>query len=126
MLQGTMPVAVCTGFDANGDCTNQTTQITNIDPTAQAYITDIYSKIPALTNTVDNTLTWVGRNVFNYREENVRIDHNFGPKLSVFGRFLDDSIPTQEPGGYSPDWEFRESPIRQPIRLAATSRCMAR
>ena len=99
MLQGTMPVAVCTGFDANGDCTNQTTQITNIDPTAQAYITDIYSKIPALTNTVDNTLTWVGRNVFNYREENVRIDHNFGPKLSVFGRFLDDSIPTQEPGG---------------------------
>jgi hypothetical protein len=57
MLQGTMPVAVCTAFDANGDCTNQTTQITNIDPTAQAYITDIYSKIPALTNTVDNTLT---------------------------------------------------------------------
>jgi len=99
MLQGTMPVAVCTAFDANGDCTNQTTQITNIDPTAQAYITDIYSKIPALTNTVDNTLTWVGRNVFNYREENVRIDHNVGSKLNVFGRFLDDSIPTQEPGG---------------------------
>lgn len=99
MLQGTMPVAVCSAFDANGDCTNQTTQITNIDPTAQAYITDIYSKIPALTNTVDNTLTWVGRNVFNYREENVRIDHNVGSKLNVFGRFLDDSIPTQEPGG---------------------------
>ena len=52
-----------------------------------------------LTDTADNTLTWVGRNVFNYREENVRIDPNFGSKLSVFGRFLDDSIPTEEPGG---------------------------
>lgn len=99
MLQGTMPVAVCTAFDSTGNCTNQTTQITNIDPTAQAYITDIYSKIPPLTNTANSTLTWVGRNVFNYREENVRIDHNFGSRFSVFGRFLDDSIPTQEPGG---------------------------
>src|SRR5262249_1786459 len=72
---------------------------TNIDPTAQAYITDIYSKLPPLTDTVNNTLTWAGRNIFNYREENVRIDHTFSSKLSVFGRFLDDSIPTQEPGG---------------------------
>ncbi|HEY1272922.1 MAG TPA: TonB-dependent receptor [Terriglobales bacterium] len=99
MLQGTFPVAVCTAFDSGGNCTNQTNQITTIDPTAQAYITDIYSKIPPLTNTTDSTLTWVGRNVFNYREENVRIDHTFNSKLSVFGRFLDDSIPTQEPGG---------------------------
>jgi len=100
MLQGTLPQAACVAFDPNtGDCTNQTTQIASIDPTAQAYITDIYSKLPPLTDTVNNTLTWVGRNIFNYREENVRIDHNFSSKLSVFGRFLDDSIPTQEPGG---------------------------
>jgi len=99
MLQGTFPAAVCTAFDASGNCTNQTTQINTIDPTAQAYIKDIYSKIPPINNVADSTLTWVGRNIFNYREENVRIDHNFGSKLSVFGRFLDDSIPTQEPGG---------------------------
>ena len=99
MLQGNFPLAVCAGFDSNGNCTNQTTQITNIDPTAQAYITDIYSKLPPINNGTDSTLTWVGRNIFNYREENVRIDHNFSSKFSVFGRFLDDSIPTQEPGG---------------------------
>jgi hypothetical protein len=99
MLKGTMPVAVCTAFDATGNCTNQTTQLNNIDPTAQAYITDIYSKVPSLTDNVADTLTWVGRNIFNYREENVRIDQSFGSKLRVFGRFLDDSIPTQEPGG---------------------------
>jgi hypothetical protein len=100
MLQGTLPQAACVAFDPmSGDCTSQTTQITNIDPTAQAYITDIYSKLPPLTDPANNTLTWAGRNIFNYREENVRIDHNFSSKLSVFGRFLDDSIPTQEPGG---------------------------
>jgi len=99
MLQGNMPKAVCIAFDGSGNCTSQTTQITNIDPTAQAYIADIYSKIPPLNNTTDNTLTWVGRNIFNYREENVRIDQNLGSKLSLFGRFLDDSIPTKEPGG---------------------------
>jgi hypothetical protein len=99
MLQGTLPVAACVAFDSSGNCTSQTTQITPIDPTAQAYITDIYSKIPPANDLIANTLTWVGRNIFNYREENVRVDYNFTSKLSVFGRFLDDSIPTQEPGG---------------------------
>jgi hypothetical protein len=59
MLQGTFPVAVCTAFDATGNCTNQTTQINTIDPTAQAYIKDIYSKIPPINNVADSTLTWV-------------------------------------------------------------------
>jgi hypothetical protein len=100
MLTGTLPVAACTAIDpGTGTCTTQATQITTIDPTAQAYIKDIYSKVPAPNNLADSTLTWVGRNAFNYREENVRIDHNFSSRFSVFGRFLDDSIPTQEPGG---------------------------
>lgn len=98
-LQGNMPVAFCTGFNPAGDtCTSTATTVANINPVAQAYIKDIYSKLPP-PNNPDNTLTWVGRNVFNYREENLRIDHNFGAKLSVFGRYLDDSIPTQEPAG---------------------------
>ncbi len=29
----------------------------------------------------------------------MRIDHNFNSRLSIFGRYLDDSIPTIEPGG---------------------------
>src|SRR5207248_8280216 len=100
MQQGTFVDPVCTVFDdSTNTCTSSTTQITNIDPTSQAYINDIYAKIPGPTDATAQTLTWVGRNIFNYREENVRIDHNFNSKFSVFGRLLDDSIPTQEPAG---------------------------
>jgi hypothetical protein len=107
-MAGTMPVPVCTAFNpglgANGTCTATGTQITNISPTAQAYIKDLYSKLTpnAHIGTVTpdlNQLFWTGRNIFNYREEVVRIDHNFNSKFSIFGRYLDDSIPTQEPGG---------------------------
>ena len=97
-LGGTFADPVCIAVDASGNCTSSGTQVTNISPTAQAYINDIYSKVPG-PNNADGTLTWTGRNQFNYREESVRIDHNFSSKISVFGRFLDDSIPTVEPGG---------------------------
>ncbi len=98
-LAGTFPDPVCIAIDpTTGNCTATGNQVTNISPTAAAYVKDIYSKIPA-PNNPDGTLTWTGRNIFNYREENVRIDHNFNSKISVFGRFLDDQIPTVEPGG---------------------------
>src|SRR5262249_19357630 len=96
-LAGIFPVAVCTAFNptlgANGTCTATGTQINSISPTAQAYIKDIYSKLTpnAHVGTVTpdlNQLVWTGRNVFNYREEVVRIDHNFNSKLSIFGRYL--------------------------------------
>jgi hypothetical protein len=103
-MAGTMPVAVCTAVNAAGTCTASGTQITNISPTAQAYIKDIFSKLTpnAHVGTIApglNQLVWTGRNIFNYREEVVRIDHTFNSKLSIFGRYLDDAIPTQEPGG---------------------------
>ena len=98
-LAGTFADPVCIAIDpSTGNCTATGNQVTNISPTAAAYVKDIYGKIPA-PNNPDGTLTWTGRNVFNYREENVRIDHNFNSKISVFGRFLDDQIPTVEPGG---------------------------
>jgi hypothetical protein len=90
---------VCTSYSTSGSCATTGTAITNINPVAAAYIKDIFAKISPLTNLVDQTVTWVGRNAFNYREENVRIDHTFSSKFSIFGRYLDDSIPTQEPAG---------------------------
>ena len=101
-------IPVCVSYGAGGTC-NTGTQVPNINPIAAAYVKDIFGKIPApnddpcaqpkqpLISCPD--LIWTGRNIFNYREENVRIDHNFTSKLSIFGRYLDDSIPTQEPGG---------------------------
>jgi hypothetical protein len=97
-LAGTLPITVCTSYDASGNCATTGTTVTNTNPVAAAYVSDVFAKIPAPNNS-DQTLTWVGRNIFNYREENVRIDHNFTSKLNIFGRYLDDTIPTQEPAG---------------------------
>src|SRR5262249_44235396 len=71
--------------------------ITNISPLAQAYVKDIFSKLPAPTD--GNNLSVPLRGVFNARQEIVRIDHNISQKLTLSGRFLHDSIPTIEPGG---------------------------
>jgi hypothetical protein len=101
-------IPVCVSYNADGSC-NPGTQVTSIDPTAAAYVKDIYAKIPAANTDPCATpgqptiscpqIAWTGRNIFNYREENVRIDHTFTSRLSIFGRYLDDAIPTQEPGG---------------------------
>jgi hypothetical protein len=96
-MQGTFATPVCTTFDASGHCSAMGNSITNIDPTAAAYVKDIYSKLPAAN--LGDTLLSNNRNLYYYREEAVRLDHNFGQKLSVFGRYSDDSIPTTEPGG---------------------------
>ncbi|HET7184978.1 MAG TPA: TonB-dependent receptor [Terriglobales bacterium] len=97
-LAGNFPSPVCVAFSA-GTCTTQSTTVTAINPVAAAYIKDIYSKFPAINNTTTGTLTSVVPNIFNYREEVVRIDHQFNSRFSIFGRYLDDSIPTQEGTG---------------------------
>ena len=104
MRAGTFPVPVCVAVDANGKCSQTSTQINNIDPTAQAYIKDVFSKIPAgnITDTATGaniSLNTTERNIYNETQEIGRFDQNFGSKLSVFVRVVDDSIPTVEPGG---------------------------
>ena len=104
-MNGNFLSSVCTQHDASGNCTQQTTQISpsQFNPAAAAYIKDIYSKLPlpALGNAngtgVD--VPFVARNIFNLRQEIVKIDHIFSPKLALMGRFENDSIPTTEPGG---------------------------
>ena len=67
-------------------------------PLAQAYLKDIFSKIPA----PDATGTLISapvRNRYNGNQQIVRIDQSFGTKLNAFFRYIHDSIPTEEPGG---------------------------
>src|SRR6266566_3605118 len=98
--QGIFPNPVCVGFSADGaTCTQTATAISNINPVAQTYIKDIFSKLPAPQS--GNNLFSPIRGTFNARQEIVRIDHNFGQRLTLSGRFLHDSIPTTEPSGYS-------------------------
>ena len=102
---GTFPQSVC----LNASCSQQGTQVTNIDPAAQAYLTDLINKEPLPDDPAcvsGCTATTVGRNIFNLHQEILRIDHVFSPKLSIFGRFENDTIPTVEPGGL-----FRADPF---------------
>ena len=102
-MQGTFTAPVCTKpiiDPVTQLCIGPTTtQITDIDPTAAAYITDIYSKLPA--PGPDGTFSFTGRNLFNFREENLKVDHIFGTKLSAFFKYTHDTIPTEEPGGFA-------------------------
>ena len=103
------PTAVCTSYSqnqANGTYTcNYGTKVKNISPTAQAYIKDIYSKMPQpnvaanLAAGIDpHSYIYNQRNVFNNTQELVRIDQALG-KLNLFYRYLHDSLPSVEPGG---------------------------
>ena len=113
---GTFPVAVCANVVVNAAGTQScatpagTTQVTNLSPTAQAYLKDIFNNVPApngaATGQDIHQLTQNGRNIFNDTQEFVRIDQAFGQKLNVFYRFLHDSIPTTEPFGYGGGTSF--------------------
>jgi Carboxypeptidase regulatory-like domain/TonB-dependent Receptor Plug Domain len=104
-LSGNFLTSVCVQHDASGNCTSQSNQISpaQFNPVAAAYIQDVYSKLhlPAVGNADGSGVDapFVGRNVFNLRQEIVKVDHIFGPKLAIMGRFENDTIPTQEPGG---------------------------
>jgi hypothetical protein len=95
-MAGNFASPVCIAF-SNGNCSATGQTISNIDPTAAAYIKDIYGKLPPAN--LGDTLVSTNRNLYYYRQEAVRVDHNFGQKVNVFVRYSDDSVPTTEPGG---------------------------
>ncbi|MBZ5725631.1 MAG: carboxypeptidase regulatory-like domain-containing protein [Acidobacteriia bacterium] len=102
--QGIFAGPVCVN-NTGSTCNVTTTQIANINPVAAAYIKDIFSTIPA-GSPLDHSLPVSQRNTYNARQDLVRIDHTFNEKFSVWGRVLNDSIPTIEPGGL-----FTASPL---------------
>ena len=98
MSTGTFASPVCISYTTS--CQAAATQIapSQINPIAAQYIKDIYSKLP-----LDAASTTAGvfpqRNVYNSRQEIVKIDHSFSEKFSVWGKYEGDKIPTTEPGG---------------------------
>ncbi|PYP91199.1 MAG: adenylyl cyclase [Candidatus Angelobacter sp. Gp1-AA117] len=97
---GTFADNVCVAFNASGTCTATGKQIASISPVAQQYIKDIFGNLPSANDATDPHLfrSTVG-SIFNYREEMLKIDHVFGPRLTITGKYLHDSIPTTEPLG---------------------------
>jgi hypothetical protein len=97
LRQGIFPVAVCTQLNAAGTAcveSSRTTQITNISPVARAYINAFYANLPQPNSSF--TLTSAARNVANFRQEILKIDHNFSTNLTAFYRFENDKIPTED------------------------------
>ena len=102
----TGPVLVCTVPGPNGSCTTFGNRITNISPTATAYLKDIYANVPLPTSAQDlaagldpHAYTYNARNIFNDTQTLARIDQDFGQRLNFFYRYLHDTLPSQEAGG---------------------------
>ena len=95
---GVFATPVCVQLNAAGTaCTQTATQIANINPAAAAYLKDVYANVP-LPQT-GNTLISSVKNVFDHRQELLRVDHNFSERINLSARYLHDKIPTEEPGG---------------------------
>jgi len=108
MINGQFNHVVCTQWANSGGvagpCTAYGTSVGagSTNPVAAAYVKDIFSKFPTPNlTTAANPFGYTATlgNIFNFREDMVKIDHVFSPKLSVNGKFLHDTNPTVEAGG---------------------------
>jgi len=102
MRQGIFAQPVCIGPVANpcGTTLAAGTALPSnlISPLAAAYVQDIYNKLPLPSDAAGNLL-FPTRGIFNFRQELIRLDHQFSNKVSAYYRFENDTIPTIEPGG---------------------------
>ncbi len=95
-LIGITAPAGCVTYNAGAN----TTQIspTCFSRNANVYINNVYSKFPGNsangTQYISNVVA-----VNNYRQDLVRLDQNITDKVHIFGRFMQDTVPTTEPGG---------------------------
>lgn len=79
-----------------------------IDPTcfsanAKAYLANVYSKLTpdpgCAATSASCSLTTPLSPINNTRQEILRVDHKITEKVQVFGRYMQDAVPTTEPGG---------------------------
>lgn len=84
----------------SASCTGTTgTTVAAINPIAQQYIQAIWANIPTPTDPVLHQIFTPVSSTFNHRQELARVDHQFTSNWTISGRFLNDHIPTIEPGG---------------------------
>ena len=86
-------------FGSSCPLANQGTTIAAINPTAQEYLTAIWNSMPTPTNVATHQFFTNFISQFKTRQELARVDQIFNQHWSMFVRFLNDSIPTIEPGG---------------------------
>lgn len=101
-LGGVFPVPVCVQYYPTtspqaGKCETTSNTIASIDPTAQSYIKDILSHIPA--GSASNNLTFSTASYDNENQTFLRIDHTFNQKVSVFFRYIHEPFTQTVPFG---------------------------
>src|SRR5947209_8762307 len=103
MRQGIFPIDIC--LSANAPTTTASTQTclnvlpagtplssrVAINPIAQQYLALVYNRLPPPTDPVTRALSFPASGVFDFRQEIVRIDHNFSDKLQTYYRYEKDT-----------------------------------
>jgi hypothetical protein len=107
MRQGIFPIDICLSANAptaaTATCLNVLPAGTplssraTINPVAQQYLSLVYNKLPAPTDPVTRALNFPASGIFDFRQEILRLDHQFSDKFSVYYRFEKDKIPTIDP-----------------------------
>jgi Carboxypeptidase regulatory-like domain len=99
LRQGIFPIPVCLAYNAAGTtCTEVLPAGTRLpanrfNSAALAYLTNIYNKLP-LPNQTNFGLVSAARNVSDFRQEILKIDHSFSDKWTAYYRYEHDKIPT--------------------------------
>lgn len=105
MKQGIFPVDICLSASSSTNCTSvlpagvpigSRVPLSNV---AQQYVTQIWNKIPNPTDAANLQLDFPTLNIAKFRQEIIKIDHNFSDKWSGFYRYQRDTIPTVDADG---------------------------
>jgi hypothetical protein len=97
-LRGTIAGATRTCLDTLTAGTNIATRVP-LSTVAQAYVNNIWKKVPGPTNLSTYLLEFPTLNIAKFRQEILKIDHNFSSKASAYYRYGRDKIPTIDADG---------------------------
>jgi hypothetical protein len=107
MRQGIFPMDICLRANAPTAATATCLEVlpagtplasrATINPVARQYLDLVYNRLPAPTDALTRALNYPASGVFDFRQEIVRIDHQFNNATSVYYRFEKDTIPTVDP-----------------------------
>jgi hypothetical protein len=106
MRQGIFPIDICVRANAPTTATATCLDIlpagqplssrVAINPVAQQYLDFIYRKLPLPTDPVSRALIFPAKNVADFRQEIIKIDHSVNDAVSMYYRFENDKIPTED------------------------------
>ena len=110
MKNGIFPIPIClsaTGSNASSAtaCTSTLpagtplSSVTPVSNVAQQYVNQIWRRVPDPTNPATLSLNFPTLNTAKFRQEIIRIDHNFSDQFSAFYRYEHDKIPTLDADG---------------------------